>query len=43
MLCLGASTRFLQKKNLAKIDIHTMAIRVVEFSNGVYKIRKIFA
>ena len=23
--------------------IHSMAIRVVEFSNGVYKIRKIFA
>ena len=24
-------------------DVRTMAIRVVEFSNGVYKIRKIFA
>ena len=28
---------------LAILCMHTMAIRVVEFSNGVYKIRKIFA
>ena len=34
---------FAQKIDLTCGDLHIMAIRVVEFSNGGYKIRKVFA
>ena len=37
------SLQYLEFEPIFSRILHTMAIRVVEFSNGGYKIRKIFA
>ena len=39
----GNSFRSIDNKTIEDFNMSTMAIRVVEFSNGGYKVRNIFA
>ena len=43
LLCNSVAYALFQSVALVVVQTYTMAIRVVEFSNGGYKIRKIFA